>query len=159
MTSRAETATRQIEIASLGDMRTLADAVAGIIRSGDVVCLDGDLGSGKTTFARFFLQALGVRGEVPSPTFNLVLVYDTTVGEVWHFDLYRLTGAEEAYELGIEDAFADAISLIEWPVRLGGLLPADRLDILIEAPGDDDGRLVTLTGRGAFAGRIADIAA
>src|SRR3546814_8521562 len=78
-----------------------------LLRVGDVVFLRGGLGAGKTAFAREVLHARGVAGEAPSPTFNLVLVYDTAQGVVWHFDLYRIETPEEAFELGLEDALVD----------------------------------------------------
>jgi tRNA threonylcarbamoyladenosine biosynthesis protein TsaE len=109
-----------------------AAKIAGVARRLDVIALWGDLGAGKTAFARGFLRALGVEEEVPSPTFTLVQSYLTGDVTVYHFDLYRIETVEEVYELGIEDAFADGISLIEWPDRLAALLPADRLDISLE---------------------------
>ncbi len=108
----------------------MAGALAEIAKPGDVLALFGDLGAGKTTFARAFVRALTQTDEdVPSPTFTLVQTYDTKKGEVWHCDLYRLAKPDDAVELGIEDAFADSICLIEWPERLGRLLPASRLAI------------------------------
>ena len=106
-----------------------AGKLATLCRPGDVICLFGDLGAGKTTFARGFMRALGVSDDIPSPTFNLLLTYDTVIGTVWHFDLYRLNTADEIHELGFEDAMADGISLIEWPDRLGSWLPARRVEI------------------------------
>jgi len=124
-----------------------------------VICLNGDLGSGKTTFARGFLAALGVGDEVPSPTFNLLLTYDTARGPVWHFDLYRLTAPDEVYELGIEDGFAVAICLIEWPDRLGPLLPADRLDLTLSFAAEvgADARHATLCAHGTAIDRFAEL--
>ena len=102
-------------------------------RTGDVIALSGEVGAGKTTFARFFIRALGGADEdVPSPTFTLAQSYALAGAEVWHFDLYRLEAPEEAYELGIEEAFAHAISLIEWPERLGSLLPPESLEVRLE---------------------------
>src|SRR5260370_1075671 len=98
-------------------------------RRGDVIGWAGDLGSGKTTFARAFIRALGWgEEEVPSPLFTLVEVY-AFAGRppVWHFDLYRLTAPEQSWELGIEDALAEGVSLIEWPERLGPLVPPEHL--------------------------------
>jgi tRNA threonylcarbamoyladenosine biosynthesis protein TsaE len=106
----------------------LAAALARRARAGDVIALEGELGTGKTTFARAFIRARGTgREEVPSPTFTLVQVYDEREPWIWHFDLYRIEKPEEAFELGIEEAFLDGISLIEWPERLGALLPRRRL--------------------------------
>ncbi len=75
---------------------------------------------------------MGQAIDVPSPTFTLVQVYDSSQGEVWHCDLYRLKDPEEAFELGLEDAFHDAICLIEWPERLENLLPRRRIDVLLK---------------------------
>ena len=114
-----------------------AGKLAELCQPGDVICLFGNLGAGKTTFARGFLRALGVTDEIPSPTFNLLLTYDTAAGTIWHFDLYRLNEPNEIIELGFEDAMADGISLIEWPDRLGDWLPERRIEIyLIETKAD-----------------------
>jgi tRNA threonylcarbamoyladenosine biosynthesis protein TsaE len=107
----------------------LAAGLAGLARPGDVFALSGELGSGKSVFARAFIAARGGTEDVPSPTFTLVQIYELAGGAIYHFDLFRLDAPEDAYELGIEDAFADAISLIEWPERLGSLLPGERLDV------------------------------
>ncbi|MDP6353057.1 MAG: tRNA (adenosine(37)-N6)-threonylcarbamoyltransferase complex ATPase subunit type 1 TsaE [Alphaproteobacteria bacterium] len=133
----------------------LAAALAHIARIGDVIGLRGPLGAGKTAFARAFIFALGGREEVPSPTFTLVQTYPLCP-PVWHFDLYRLDNADDARELGIEEAFADGVSLIEWPERLGPYAPADRLDIEFEILGDER-RLARLTGSGAWAARLGGI--
>src|SRR5690606_34380861 len=114
--------------------------------------LQGGLGAGKTTFAREILRALGVAEEAPSPTFNLVLTYDAPQGEVWHFDLYRTEAPEEAFELGLEEALASAVSMIEWPERLGPLAPAERLELEF-LPGSDEGARRLLWR--AFGGRAA----
>jgi tRNA threonylcarbamoyladenosine biosynthesis protein TsaE len=134
----------------------LGGLVAARARSGDVIALWGDLGAGKTVFARGFLRALGVEEEVPSPTFTLVQTYVTPPGTVYHFDLYRLEEAEEIWELGIEDALADGISLIEWPDRIGDVLPAERLDVTLALA--DHGRAVRLVGHGGWRGRVRQIA-
>src|SRR5215813_8994954 len=108
----------------------LAVRISVLAARGDIIALKGDLGTGKTTFARAFIRARGNRDEeVPSPTFTLVQLYELDPTAIWHFDLYRLRFPEEAWELGIEDAFSGGISLIEWPERLGPLLPESRLEI------------------------------
>src|SRR6266700_1981101 len=101
----------------------LAARIASLARPGDVIALKGELGAGKTSFARAFIRARNGREAVPSPTFTLVQTYELPGGAVWHFDLYRLHSPEEAWELGIEEAFHAGIALIEWPERLGSLLP------------------------------------
>ena len=92
---------------------------------------------------------------MPSPTFTLVQTYDRLPAPVWHFDLYRIERPEDAYELGIEDAFAEGICLIEWPGRLGGLLPAERLDLALAFGATNEARRATLTGQGAWARRLS----
>lgn len=138
--------------------RALAVRLAPLLRAGDIVALSGELGAGKTFLARAIIQALGGPEEVPSPTFTLVQTYDLKPAPVWHFDLYRLANPEDAYELDIEDAFLDAISLIEWPERLGDLLPADRLDVHLAFGDAEDARTVTLLGGPSWDERLKALA-
>jgi tRNA threonylcarbamoyl adenosine modification protein YjeE len=139
--------------------RTFAARLAGVARPGDVIALKGELGAGKTSFARAFIQARGSGEPVPSPTFTLVQTYPLQGGPIWHFDLYRLRAAEEAWELGIEDAFYGGISLIEWPERLGSLLPVRHLLIALDFAATQGARRATLSGDGDWAARVAGIAA
>lgn len=119
-----------IELAGLKATRELAECLARIAKPGDVIALSGDLGAGKTAFARDFIRFLTDPDEdVPSPTFTLVQTYEADVCEIWHFDLYRLERPEEVFELGIEEALHSAISLIEWPDRMGSYIPRNRLDV------------------------------
>jgi len=109
------------------------------LRCGDVVLLRGDLGAGKSVFARSLIRTLAGKPdlEVPSPTFPLVQTYDTPKGDVWHFDLYRLKHPDEVFELGWEDALAGGIVLVEWPERLGPYVPktAQEINFTIQADG------------------------
>lgn len=144
-----------VDLPDLAATERLSRRVAERARPGDVIALAGGLGAGKTAFARGFIAArLGRAEEVPSPTFTLVQTYEADSGTIWHFDLYRLAKPEDAWELGIEQAFRDGISVIEWPERLGALLPADRLDIALEFAGSDGGRRATIVPRGAWSGRV-----
>lgn len=116
-----------IELPDEAATAALAGCLAAVARVGDVIALQGELGAGKTAFARDFIRARGGAGEVPSPTFTLLQVYAAGDTPIWHFDGYRLREPDEAWELGIEEAFSEGISLIEWPERFGSLLPARRL--------------------------------
>lgn len=127
--------------------QALGAALAGPARRGHVIALHGPLGAGKTTLARGLIRALaGNDEEVVSPTFTLVQAYDTATIPIWHFDLYRLDKPEDAFELGLEEALAAAITVIEWPERLGTLIPANRLDVTLTASGN--GRQAELVYRG-----------
>jgi tRNA threonylcarbamoyladenosine biosynthesis protein TsaE len=136
--------------------RGLAERLSTLARPSDVIALWGDLGAGKTAFARAFIHALGGGHEVPSPTFTLVQTYDLPNLSIWHFDLFRLTNADDALELGIEEAFTEAVSLIEWPERLGDILPGDRLDLALSFGPDEGSRRVTLTGHGSWRQRLSE---
>jgi tRNA threonylcarbamoyladenosine biosynthesis protein TsaE len=153
----AHSTTVVVDLPDEAATRRLGRRLAGLARPGDVLALAGDLGCGKTTLARAFIRALaGADEEVPSPTFTLAQSYDCESGTVWHFDLYRLEKPEDALELGIEEAFADAITLIEWPERLGPWLPADRLTVSL-APGDrPTARRASLSGKISWERRLKE---
>jgi tRNA threonylcarbamoyladenosine biosynthesis protein TsaE len=136
----------------------LAAQLAARARRGDVLALQGPLGSGKTSVARAFIRAFIGAAEVPSPTFTLVETY-AVPGKppVWHFDLYRLNAPEEAFELGIEEAFTDAVSLIEWPERLGEWLPRESLRLSLDDGPTANARRARLVVPASWADRLADL--
>ncbi|CUH79710.1 ADP-binding protein [Tritonibacter multivorans] len=115
----------------------IASDIAQRLVPGDVILLEGPIGTGKTHFCRSLIQALmTVPEDVPSPTFTLVQVYDVPAGELWHADLYRLGHADEVEELGLLAAFEDAICLVEWPDRLEELAPAHALTVTLSLVAD-----------------------
>ena len=115
------------------DTIAFAKEFAKTLKGNEIIALWGTLGMGKTVFARTIIQELsGRKEEVPSPTFTLLQTYDTPKGEIFHFDFYRLKNPEEAYEIGIEDAFESGICLIEWPEKIGKLLPKHTINIYFE---------------------------
>ena len=123
----------EITTKSPEETTAFATKIAQHLGGGDVLLLFGDLGSGKTHFARSVIQSrLEVPEDVPSPTFTLVQTYETPDVEIWHADLYRLTSADEVFEIGLLDAFEHAICLVEWPDRLGADTPDDALSIRFE---------------------------
>ena len=125
----------------------LGAAVASALRVGDVVCLWGPLGAGKTTLARGLIRALmGPGQEAPSPTFTLVQTYEAPDFPLAHLDLYRLSGPEEVRELGLDEALEDGAAVIEWPERLGSRLPPDRLDIRLRIEADGRSAMVERHG-------------
>lgn len=139
----------------------LAERLALKLAAGDVVALSGDLGAGKTTFARALIRALlgDADAEIPSPTFSLVQVYAAPRLEVAHLDLYRISGDDELIELGLDEQLASGAAIIEWPERAPGLSAASRLDVHIVQGTLSDQRTLHLAGHGPWAPRLARIAA
>ena len=151
-----------LRVASEADTVQIAEIVASVARCGDIIGLSGELGCGKTAFARGFIRALaGADQEVPSPTFTLLQIYDTESAPIFHFDLYRLETPSEVWELGFDEAPAEGIVLVEWPERLGPLVPADRLAITISMPagaGETERRIAIAAGA-SWSGRLGAMAA
>lgn len=143
----------------------LGGAIARVLAKGDAVCLSGPLGAGKSTLARALIRALtSPEEEVPSPTFTLVQSYegqgpDGAALPLAHFDLYRLSNPDEAYEIGLDEALEEGAALIEWPERLEGRLPPDRLDIEIgfALVAGGEGRVARLNPHGAWQARLKDV--
>jgi tRNA threonylcarbamoyladenosine biosynthesis protein TsaE len=151
-------------LAAEGDFRlnTEADtarfgaALGAVLERGEAVCLSGPLGAGKSVMARGLVRALcPAELDVPSPTFTLVQFYDGPQFSIAHFDLYRLTRADEAFEIGLEEALRDGAAVIEWAERLGHHLPPDRLDIELEVDGET--RHARLSPHGVWEARAFDI--
>jgi len=137
--------------------RDFASRLAMAARAGDFVCLWGELGAGKTVFAKGFGAGLGVTDTISSPSFVLMGEYAGRL-PLFHIDLYRLSSAQEAMDGGLlDDRQAAGVVLIEWPDRLGSALPEDRLDVRIEG-GADEPRTIRLEGHGALAARYLDAA-
>ncbi len=134
-----------MQLSTEAETAALAARLAGIAGPGDVVLLSGPLGAGKTSFARAFIRAKAgdAHLEVPSPTFTLVQTYQTAETVLWHYDLWRLAGPEALEELAWDEA-QSGIVLVEWPDRLGALMPHKALAISISLNGA--GREITLTG-------------
>ena len=138
---------QEIYIDNIDQIKILASKIAQHLSIGDVVTFSGDLGSGKTTLIKYFIECLSAKTiEVTSPTFNLLHLYKSNSLEIWHFDLYRLKNKIEAYELGIEDAFIYGISLIEWPEIIHDLLPENKLNIKLSFTNKENSRIVHLSG-------------
>lgn len=131
------------------NIQSIASQIAKNIIPGDIFALYGPLGAGKSTFARNLIQALtSPETIVPSPTFTLAQTYESKKGTLWHFDFYRLNDPEEAWEVGVEDAFRNGICFIEWPEKILNHLPKNRFDISFEIL-DSITRRLTITPVGA----------
>ena len=124
------------------DVKQLARVIANVLTAPSTLLLFGDLGAGKSTFARFLIKALTFENMVvPSPTFTLLQSYDTSKGPLTHFDLYRLSSSEEIIDLGWEDYIQYHMCLVEWPERLDGHYPTPHMQIHFEEMGEKNRNL------------------
>ena len=140
------------------DTRSLAARLAAVARAGDLLCLMGDLGAGKTVFAKGFAAGLGVTDIVSSPTFVLMAEYAGRL-PLFHLDLYRLDDAADALAGGLlDERQAEGVALVEWAERLGPALPVSRLDVLIDGTGDEPRRIALRSADPAY-GRYLEAAA
>ena len=141
-------------------LAAFAAALAGVLAPGDVLCLFGSLGAGKTALTRHLARALGVGDDqyVSSPSFALLHTYDGRL-QIHHMDCYRLADADEVVEAGLADALeTNGVAVVEWPERLGVLTPADRLDLCFEIEADQ-ARRITLEPHGeSWQARLAELA-
>lgn len=143
----SETITRTVLLASEEETAAFAGRLAPELRGGDVLCLHGDLGAGKTTFTRSLVRALGSPAPVSSPTFTLIHEYNGGRLPVVHVDAYRLSGPDEGEDIGLSEYLRrnDSVMVIEWPERIADLLPPARLDLTLTETGDSyEARSVTL---------------
>ena len=132
---------RVVETTDAAATRALAARLAAVARPGDLLCLVGDLGAGKTQFAKGFAVGLGIEDTVSSPTFVLMTEYAGRL-PMFHVDLYRLDDAADALAGGLlDERQLDGVALVEWAERLGSALPRARLDVVIDGTGDDPRRI------------------
>ncbi len=152
----------EIMLSDVGATKAFAGRLAPYLKIGDVIAFDGALGAGKTEFCRALIHAFGYHDDVPSPTFNLVQIYSPPLNDqitptVWHMDLYRLEEPEDVFELGIEEAFDTAVTLLEWPSKMGTYLPAGFLTLRLEIESDGKSRKLTALGDFSWKKRLKEI--
>ena len=143
-----------MELSSLKDTKNLSKKISEIINAGDVIFLYGEIGVGKTTFVRFFINHLEVengmkKSDILSPTFNIAYDYDIGKIKVYHYDLFRLKNYKDILELGMFETSKDHIKIIEWP-ELIELKPKDRIDILFQYSKLKNSRKVEVVGFGKW---------
>ncbi len=155
--------TLTLDLNSPAETAGLAAQMAPLLEPGDTLLLDGPVGAGKSHFCRALIQTRmaehGAVEDVPSPSFTLVQTYDLGGIELWHVDLYRLSDPHEMLELGLDEAFAQAICLIEWAARLGDLRPAEALQLTLSPAADPEARQLHLSGSARWQARLAPILA
>jgi tRNA threonylcarbamoyladenosine biosynthesis protein TsaE len=156
--SGSPTAERVVLTLDPSQTRSLAARLAVVARPGDLLCLVGDLGAGKTQFAKGFAVGLGIDDVVSSPTFVLMTEYAGRL-PMFHLDLYRIEDADDALAGGLlDERQAEGVVLVEWAERLGRALPANRLDIMIDGTGDEPRRILIRSADPAY-GRYLEAAA
>ena len=126
---------------------SIATDFAKTVKKGEIILLNGDLGSGKSVFARGVIRAFGVKKQIPSPTFTIVNEYDAESCKLYHFDMYRLEEVEEAIAIGVDEIFEDleSIKLVEWPEKVWQIIPNKVIKVNIEKI-DDNTRKITIEG-------------
>lgn len=145
-------------ITTLKETQKLAERLGSFLRKGDCIALSGDLGAGKTTFVRFLLKALNPSiEEVPSPTFTLVQIYETTCAPIYHFDCYRLKNAEDLIELGFQEACQEGTTLLEWPEKIEAFLPQNALWVYFMPTEKEEGRRITFMGNKTWQERLSSL--
>jgi len=144
----------QIKINGLEETKGFGIKLGKLLNSGDILCLNGDLGAGKTTLTKSIGIGLGVTDYITSPTFALINEYEGRV-PVYHFDVYRLENVEDLYDLGFDDYFyGKGISIIEWADKIEKLLPEERIVLDIEKGKDENSRVINITGYGNSYSRV-----
>jgi tRNA threonylcarbamoyladenosine biosynthesis protein TsaE len=139
-------------LADAGATEAFGRALGGAVREGDVIALSGDLGAGKTTLARGILRGLGFEGEVASPTFPIVIPYESLTPPLWHVDLYRIENPGELAELALDEALEEGVLVVEWPERLGGVSWPQTLRLTLERA-QEGARALTADVPAAWGGR------
>lgn len=140
----------RLESHSVEETRRIGAALAGQLRADDVLLLLGDMGAGKSELTRGVARGLGVTGYVTSPTFTILQVHDSGRLPLYHFDWYRLSGAEELYELAMDEYLQNGgVAVVEWPSRAPEVIPERYLQIALEPAGEEE-RVITLTPMGGF---------
>ena len=127
----------------------IAKKFATKLNKGNIICLYGNLGMGKSVFARSIIRQLTNNNneEVPSPTFTLVQTYNSNIAEIYHYDLYRINDPEEIWELNWEEATINSITIIEWPEKLGYLMPDEYIRIDISSDSDKIQRIINISSQ------------
>lgn len=145
----------KIEIHDLKDTEKIGKIIAGILDKGTVLCLDGDLGAGKTTLTQFIAKEFGVNEYVTSPTFTIIKEYEGKL-PFYHMDVYRIESEDEMYDLGYEEyIYSDSVTIIEWSNNIINMLPENRINIYIER-GQGYNRILNISGKGPIFGKLTE---
>ena len=139
---------------NIKDTEKLGKIIAGCIDKGTVICLDGELGAGKTALTRFIAREFGVKENIVSPTFTIIKEYEGKL-PFYHMDVYRIDSEDDMYDLGYDEyIYSEGVTVIEWADLIKGILPEERIDIRIKRI-DDDKREISIEGKGLIFEKLA----
>ena len=145
----------KIIVNNLRDTEKLGKIIAGCLEKGTVICLDGDLGVGKTSLTQFIAKEFGIREYIVSPTFTIIKEYEGKL-PFYHMDVYRIDSEDDMYDLGYDEyIYSEGVTIIEWSHLIEGLLPEDRINIDIKRI-DDDKREINISGKGPVYEKLAE---
>lgn len=150
----------EVQTTSAENTKQLGSFLSTFLQAGDVIRLDGELGAGKTTFAQGLCRGLGVKGQVTSPTFTILHIYDGIL-PVYHVDAYRITSEEQLVDLGLEEYFeGQGVSIIEWAENIIPILPQSYLLVELCKTGEENTRIIRFTspGQGRYAELVKEMA-
>lgn len=146
----------KIEVHSLKDTELIGEIIARNLERGTVLCLDGDLGAGKTTLTQFIAKKFGVKENITSPTFTIIKEYEGMM-PFYHMDVYRIESEADMYDLGYEEyIYSEGVTIIEWSNKILNMLPEDRINIDIQRDNNDTGRILYITGKGHIYDKITE---
>ena len=138
----------EIKLRNLQGSKNFGIILGKLLKAGDILCLNGDLGAGKTTLSKYIGLGLGVEDYITSPTFNLIKEYKGRL-TMYHFDVYRLEGVDDLYDLGFDEYFyGNGVCIIEWANKIQEILPEEKIVLDIEKGQDLDERLISIDGQG-----------
>ncbi|MCF8461245.1 MAG: tRNA (adenosine(37)-N6)-threonylcarbamoyltransferase complex ATPase subunit type 1 TsaE [Flavobacteriales bacterium] len=136
--------TKEFHASSISELKPVCEFLKTLATEKKIMLFSGEMGAGKTTLIKRFCAHLGIKDEVNSPTFSLVNEYESAIGPVYHFDLYRIRSEEELYDIGYEDYFFSGyLCLVEWPEMASGIIPAEH--VLVNIRVENDQRLITVS--------------
>lgn len=146
----------RIEAHNLKDTELIGEVIAKNLEKGTVLCLDGDLGAGKTTLTQFIAKNFGVKEYITSPTFTIIKEYEGKM-PFYHMDVYRIEAEDDMYDLGYEEyIYSEGITIIEWSDKIRNMLPENRINIEIQRNSTDTGRILYITGKGHTYDKITE---
>lgn len=145
----------KITVNNLQDTEKIGKIISRCLEKGTVLCLDGDLGAGKTAITQFIAREFGVKEYITSPTFNIIKEYEGRL-PFYHMDVYRIESEDDMYDLGYDEyIYSEGVTVIEWSEKIRGILPEERIDVKIDRI-DDNKRIMTIEGKGVVYDKITE---